>query len=88
MTDLPLPRRFAEHLGRDRRRSVHTIRAYEATAIRLLTFLQGHWGGPVTQDGLAGLAPPICAPISHTAVEEGLSNTSAARELIGQIAPS
>ena len=30
---------FAHHLGRDRRRSEHTIRAYRATAERLLAFL-------------------------------------------------
>lgn len=81
MTGLPLPRRFAEHLGRDRRRSVHTIRAYEATAIRLLTFLQSHWGGPIAQDALAKVsAADLRAYLAHRR-EEGLSNTSAAREL-------
>ena len=46
-------RRF---LAQDRRRSVHTVRAYVATAERLVEFLQNHRGGGVTQAMLA--TPP------------------------------
>ncbi|WP_294334884.1 tyrosine recombinase XerC [uncultured Sphingomonas sp.] len=81
MTDLPLPRRFGEHLGRDRRRSPHTIRAYEATAIRLLAFLQRHWGGPVAQDALAKVSAADLRAYLSVRRDEGLSNSSAAREL-------
>ena len=49
----PLPIAFARHLTRDRRRSAHTVRAYQATAERLLAFLRDHWGGPVDCAGLA-----------------------------------
>ena len=42
MTALPLE--FGQHLARDRRRSLHTVRAYEATAVRLVQFLGDHWG--------------------------------------------
>ena len=48
-----LPRLYAEHLARDRRRSVHTVRAYEATAVRLCAFLSQHWGETVDRASLA-----------------------------------
>lgn len=81
MTDLPLPRRFAEHLARDRRRSAHTVRAYEATAIRLVAFLQDHWGGAVDAAALGRVsATDLRAFLAHRR-NQGLSNASAAREL-------
>lgn len=77
----PLPRLFGAHLARDRRRSVHTVRAYEATAARLLLFLSGHWGGAVERAGLAGVtAADLRAYLAHRR-GAGLSNSSAAREL-------
>lgn len=81
MTELPLPRLYAEHLARDRRRSAHTVRAYEATAVRLLAFLQSHWGGPVVRAHLARVtAADLRAFLAHRR-DQGLSNASAAREL-------
>ena len=78
---LTLPARFAEHLGRDRRRSAHTIRAYRAAAERLLGFLQRHIGGPVAAEQLAELTPAdLRAYLAHRRAE-GLTNASAAREL-------
>lgn len=72
---------FALHLGRDRRRSVHTIRAYRATAERLDAFLSIHWGGAVDRPGLARVsAGDLRAFLAHRRAE-GLTNASAAREL-------
>lgn len=72
---------FALHLGRDRRRSVHTIRAYRATAERLCAFLAVHWGIAVSRDALARVsAADLRSYLAHRR-GEGLSNASAAREL-------
>jgi integrase/recombinase XerC len=77
----PLPLLFAQHLARDRRRSAHTVRAYEATAVRLMAFLQGHWGRAVDAAALARLsAADLRAFLAHRR-NEGLGNASAAREL-------
>jgi integrase/recombinase XerC len=51
-----LARRWHDHLAQGRRRSPHTVRAYTATAYRLIDFLSGHLGGPVDARGLSGLA--------------------------------
>ena len=77
MTDLPLL--YAQHLARDRRRSAHTVRAYGATAERLLTFLQAHWGGPADDLGKVSAADLRAFLAARRA--EGLGNASAAREL-------
>ncbi len=79
MTDAPI--RYAQHLARDRRRSVHTVRAYEATAIRLVAFLQRHLGEAVTAETLGKVtAADLRAFLAHRR-SEGLGNASAAREL-------
>lgn len=76
-----LPLLYAQHLARDRRRSAHTVRAYGATAERLVAFLQRHWGGPVTRAALAkASAADLRAYLAHRR-DTGLSNASAAREL-------
>lgn len=81
MDDRPLPLLFAEHLARDRRRSVHTVRAYEATAVRLIAFLGGHWGGKVSRETLAQTSiADLRAFLAHRR-SGGLTNASAAREL-------
>ncbi|WEJ99855.1 MAG: tyrosine recombinase XerC [Candidatus Sphingomonas phytovorans] len=72
---------FADHLRRDRRRSVHTIRAYEATANRLLHFLAGHWGGPVDRAALGKVSSADLRAYLAQRRGEGLGNASAAREL-------
>lgn len=79
MTDLPAA--FAAHLLRDRRRSIHTVRAYQATAERLLAFLQGHWAGPVTRERLRDVAAADLRAFLARRRGEGLGNASAAREL-------
>jgi integrase/recombinase XerC len=80
-------RRFLEQ---DRRRSLHTVRAYVATAERLVDFLQAHQGGAVALNDLTGLATADirafladrrgggARPGSPSA---GIGNLSAAREL-------
>jgi integrase/recombinase XerC len=73
--------RWQKHLANDRRRSPHTVRAYAATAHRLIGFLSGHLGGPVDGPALAGLeAKDLRAFLAHRR-SEGLGNSSAAREL-------
>ncbi|GAA3704630.1 tyrosine recombinase XerC [Sphingomonas cynarae] len=77
----PLAADWAAHLARDRRRSAHTVRAYHATADRLLAFLTGHWGGDVDATRLAGIeAADLRAYLAHRR-GAGLGNASAAREL-------
>lgn len=76
-----LPIAFARHLTRDRRRSAHTVRAYQATAERLLAFLRDHWGGPVEAGGLAKVTAADLRAFLAVRRGEGLSNASAAREL-------
>jgi len=81
VTEPALPLLYAQHLARDRRRSTHTVRAYGATAERLVAFLQNHWGGPVTREALAKVtATDLRAYLAHRR-DDGLTNASAAREL-------
>ncbi|MBN8809564.1 MAG: tyrosine recombinase XerC [Sphingomonas sp.] len=79
MTDLP--HLFAQHLARDRRRSAHTVRAYAATAARLVAFLGEHWGEAVDAAALARVsAIDLRAYLAHRR-HAGIGNASAAREL-------
>lgn len=81
MDDRPLPLLFGAHLARDRRRSAHTVRAYEASAARLMAFLGGHWGGAVDRAALARVsASDLRAYLAHRR-SDGIGNSSAAREL-------
>ncbi len=77
----PLAADYAAHLTRDRRRSAHTVRAYHATADRLLAFLSEHWGAAVDRAHLAAItAADLRAYLAHRRAT-GLTNASAAREL-------
>ena len=76
LTDLPAL--YAQHLARDRRRSAHTVRAYQATAERLVRFLQRHRGGPVDWGEID--ATDLRAFLTERR-EQGIGNASAAREL-------
>jgi integrase/recombinase XerC len=81
MSETPLPMDYAAHLVRDRRRSAHTARAYRATAERLIAFLQAHWGERIGRTHLTRVsAADLRAYLAHRR-GEGLTNTSAAREL-------
>ena len=75
-----LPARYAQHLARDRRRSVHTVRAYQATAERLLAFLSGHWG-VVPDARLSDVSAADLRAFLALRRGQGLGNASAAREL-------
>jgi integrase/recombinase XerC len=77
----PLPERWREHLALDRRRSAHTVRAYVATAERLLAFLEAHRGGPVGATILAQLEQADLRAFLTSRRMDGIGNLSAAREL-------
>lgn len=69
---------WGEHLRNGRRRSLHTVRAYLATAERLTDFLQEHQGGP---PDLARVEAADLRAFLARRRADGLSNASAAREL-------
>lgn len=77
MTTAELLEAWNAHLALGRRRSPHTVRAYAATAARLLRTLEG-------EQSWASLARIDAATLRNHLAErraEGLSNVSAAREL-------
>src|SRR5690242_19978830 len=81
MDETGLAAAFGEHLSRDRRRSAHTVRAYQASAARLLRFLGQHWGEVPDARRLATVtAADLRAYLAHRR-GQGLGNASAAREL-------
>jgi integrase/recombinase XerC len=73
--------RWHDHLTRERRRSAHTVRAYVATAHRLIGFLAGHLGAGVDDAALASLRPADLRAFLTVRRAGGLGNSSAAREL-------
>ena len=76
-----LARRWHDHLSRERRRSGHTVRAYCATAHRLIDFLADHLGEAVDGPALLALRPADLRAYLTRRRSAGLSNASAAREL-------
>jgi integrase/recombinase XerC len=76
-----LPLEFGRHLSRDRRRSVHTVRAYEATAVRLTQFLGEHWGEEIDSAALGRVSAADLRAYLARRRGQGLGNSSAAREL-------
>jgi integrase/recombinase XerC len=78
---MPLTMQWAAHLARDRRRSAHTVRAYRASAERLVAFLQAHWGERPTAAALARMSAADLRAFLAARRGEGLGNASAAREL-------
>ena len=73
--------RWHDHLLRGRRRSAHTVRAYVATAHRLIGFLGEYLGQSVDGEVLAGLKPADLRAFLTRRRSERLGNSSAAREL-------
>ena len=73
--------RWHDHLSLSRRRSEHTVRAYTATAHRLIAFLGPHLGKPVDATALAALAPADLRAFLGSRRAAGLGNATAAREL-------
>ena len=78
-----LAARWSDYLEHDRRRSAHTVRAYVATAHRLIHFLGEHWGEEVTPARLHGLNAADLRAFLARRRAEGLGAASAARELSG-----
>ena len=72
---------WAQHLRRDRRRSDHTVRAYLATAQRLIAFLGHHRGEMIDAAALGRVELPELRAFLAARRQDGLSNVSAAREL-------
>jgi integrase/recombinase XerC len=78
VTGAALVSAWGDHLRHNRRRSPHTVRAYVATAERLMAFLQTHQGGPPELTKVE--ASDLRAFLAHRRVD-GIGNSSAAREL-------
>lgn len=71
------------HLQNDRRRSPHTVRAYVATAHRLIDFLGRHRGEEILAEGLLDLGAADLRAFLAERRGQGLGPSSAARELSG-----
>jgi integrase/recombinase XerC len=76
-----LAARWHDHLALSRRRSEHTVRAYVATAHRLIDFLGPHLGGSVDAAALCALGAADLRAFLTSRRASGLGNSSAAREL-------
>lgn len=73
--------RWAGHLAHDRRRSAHTVRAYVATAYRLIEFLGRHRGEQIGRFTLLSLAASDLRAFLADRRSSGLGASSAAREM-------
>lgn len=86
LTDHPasaLAARWAAFLQHDRRRSPHTVRAYAATAHRLIEFLGGHRGETIDAAALLDMPASDLRAFIASRRAQGLGAASAARELSG-----
>ena len=72
---------WRQHLALDRRRSTHTVRAYMATAERLIAFLTEHHGEAMTAAALARVDQADLRAFLTARRMDGIGNVSAAREL-------
>lgn len=72
---------WRQHLALDRRRSTHTVRAYMATAERLIAFLTEHRGEAMTAAALARVDQADLRAFLTARRMDGIGNRSAAREL-------
>lgn len=78
-----LAARWASYLQHDRRRSAHTVRAYGATAHRLINFLGRYRGELIDAVALTQVASPELRAFLADRRAGGLGASSAARELSG-----
>ena len=88
MDDLPHPAsalvaRWGSYLAHDRRRSPHTVRAYQATAHRLIDFLGSYRGEVIDAEALTSLGAPDLRAFLASRRTSGLGASSATRELSG-----
>ncbi len=72
---------YLAFLTDNRRMSPHSVRAYYATADRLVGFLQRHWGGEVTRVTLHKISSADMRAFLADRRGDGLTNRSTAREL-------
>jgi integrase/recombinase XerC len=75
--------RWSEFLRHDRRRSAHTVRAYVATAHRLIDFLGRYRGEVIEPASLIGVEAADLRAFLAQRRADGLGASSAARELSG-----
>lgn len=73
--------RWGKHLQHDRRRSLHTVRAYVATGHRFIDFLGRHLGGAVDPAALTRLTAVDLRAFLAERRDGGLGASSTAREL-------
>jgi integrase/recombinase XerC len=78
-----LAARWASYLQHDRRRSAHTVRAYAATAHRLICFLGRYRGEHIDAAALTAICAADLRAFLADRRREGLGASSAARELSG-----
>jgi integrase/recombinase XerC len=78
-----LAAQWGVHLKNDRRRSPHTVRAYVATARRLIDFLGRYRGEAILAEGLLDLGALDLRAFLADRRGQGLGPSSAARELSG-----
>jgi integrase/recombinase XerC len=78
-----LAARWSSYLQHDRRRSAHTVRAYTATAHRLIEFLGQYRGGAVDSATLTSVVAADLRAFLSDRRGSGLGPASAARELSG-----
>lgn len=88
MSDLPHPasalvERWGSYLAHDRRRSPHTVRAYQATAHRLIDFLGQYRGESIEPPMLVEIGAADLRAFLAARRNSGLGAASAARELSG-----
>ncbi|MCY7339789.1 MAG: tyrosine recombinase XerC [Sphingomonas bacterium] len=76
-----LAARWSKHLEFDRRRSLHTVRAYVATAHRFIAFLSRYRGEAVGRYGLMNLQATDLRAFLADRRGDGLGPSSAAREM-------
>jgi integrase/recombinase XerC len=76
-----LAARWHSQLSHDRRRSAHTVRAYVATAHRLIDFLGRYRGEEIGRFGLLNVAAADLRAFLAERRGEGLGPSSAAREM-------
>ena len=72
---------YRAYLANNRRRSVHSVRAYVATAERLTAFLSEHLGEAIDRPALAKLTAADLRAFLAYRRGDGLTNRSTAREL-------
>ncbi|MEO6248388.1 MAG: tyrosine recombinase XerC [Sphingomicrobium sp.] len=76
-----LAARWGGHLAHDRRRSLHTVRAYVATAHRFIDFLGRHRGEEIGRFALLKLSAADLRAFLADRRSSGLGPSSAAREM-------